>query len=212
MIRHTVREGECISSIAADYGLFRDTVEAENASLKRVRGSLNMLVPGDVVVVPERRRRTETVVSGASYRFRRKGVPEIFCIRFVDANDSPRAGLGYRLSVDGAAPLTGTTDARGMVRRYVSPNAQRVELALTAPDGRVERYTFALARLPPPDTIAGAQARLKSLGFYHGEQTGALDDGTRLALRAFQASHNVASSGELDSGTVDALKREYEAR
>ena len=54
--KHTVQEGECVSSIAHDYGLLPNTVweYEENRTLRELRKNPNVLLPGDVLVIPDK--------------------------------------------------------------------------------------------------------------------------------------------------------------
>ena len=52
---HVVREGECMSSLAAQKGLFVAQIfeHPANAQLSTVRGDPNILLPGDRVTIPQ---------------------------------------------------------------------------------------------------------------------------------------------------------------
>jgi N-acetylmuramoyl-L-alanine amidase len=57
MPNHNVVQGDCVLSIAEQYGFFWETVwnHPSNAELKKKREDPAILYPGDVVFVPEKR-------------------------------------------------------------------------------------------------------------------------------------------------------------
>jgi hypothetical protein len=75
--RHEVQPGDCVTSLAHGAGFFPDTVwnDAENTDLRQKRKQMNLLEPGDVVVIPDLRVKEESGGTDATHRFRRKGVP-----------------------------------------------------------------------------------------------------------------------------------------
>jgi hypothetical protein len=54
--------------------------------------------------------------------------------------------------------------------------------------------------------ISAVQDALKREHFYFGKSNGLLDEPTRDALRRFQARHGLEATGEVDSGTLQALQ------
>jgi N-acetylmuramoyl-L-alanine amidase len=85
MAKHTVRQGDCISSIADKYGFFPDTLWnlPENGELKQRRQDPNVLFSGDEVFVPDKREKTESCATEQRHRFRRKGTPAILRLRIM---------------------------------------------------------------------------------------------------------------------------------
>jgi hypothetical protein len=85
MAKHTVKQGECISSIADKYGLFWDTLwnHPENAELKRQRKDPNVLLAGDEVFIPEKEEKNESCETEQTHRFRLKGVPAKLRLRLM---------------------------------------------------------------------------------------------------------------------------------
>lgn len=77
MTNHTVRQGECISSIAYEYGFFPNTIwnHPDNEQLKQLRKDMNLLEVGDIVKIPEKEEKEESAASEQKHRFRKKGVP-----------------------------------------------------------------------------------------------------------------------------------------
>jgi len=74
---HSVSSGECISSIAYQYGFFWETLwnHADNAALKDKRSDPNVLMVGDVVHVPDLTQGDESCASDQEHKFELKGVP-----------------------------------------------------------------------------------------------------------------------------------------
>ncbi len=102
---HTVRQGECIHSLAERYGFFPDTLwdHAENRDLRDLREDSNILQPGDVVHIPDLTEREESGSTDERHRFRRRGVPAMLRVVFyrppepeeeADDNDSDDGGGG----------------------------------------------------------------------------------------------------------------------
>ena len=108
--RYRVRQGDCISSIAVGFGIDPETLwnDGANAKLKSQRREPNVLYPGDVVTIPDLRKRVESAATEAKHRFRRKGMTETIEIQLIDGDDAPLADEPYALQVDGKSSR-GTT-------------------------------------------------------------------------------------------------------
>lgn len=207
---YEVAVGECISSISFERGFFRRTLEdhPKNAELKRNRKDLTMLLPGDVVHIPDKTTKSLEAATNLRHRFRRRGVPEILRLRLLDRDGKPRAGLAYKLRVD-ALKYEGKTDANGAFQHFIAPDAKLGELILAGKDGD-ETYTLQLGRMPPIDDIRGVQVRLHNLGHYRGEFSGEMDEETKRSLFRFQDLNQLSCTGELDDATRAKLKSSYQ--
>jgi hypothetical protein len=203
-----VKEGEGISSIAFRYGLFPDSVwnDPHNRGLKESRKDSNVLFPGDVVYVRDRQLKEVEGHTEERHRFRRKGVPEVLRLRFLDEEGGPRAGVAYVLDLDGTL-LDGTTDADGVLERQVPPNARGGTLTLGS-GTQQELLELRLGHLDPISEITGVQGRLDNLGYACGDEFGEPGAETRRALRRFQADHGLPVTGEADDATRQALEQE----
>lgn len=201
---HTVEQGECVSSLAFENGLFWETVwnHPGNAALKEQRTSPFILQPGDVVHVPDVRPKDVSVATGQRHVFRRKGVPEKLNLQFR-LEGKARAGLPYRLTIDGKV-TRGELDGEGKLSQFLLPNARTGTLVLEAKEGE-EEYPLQLRHLDPVDTVTGLQARLQNLGLFAGEIDGAMSPATLDALHVFQRRSSLAETSELDPATRDAL-------
>jgi N-acetylmuramoyl-L-alanine amidase len=91
MIRHIVQQGECVSSIAEDYGFFWQTIwnHPENSALKQARGEPNVLEPGDEVVIPDKTLKEQNCPSDQRHSFRRKGTPAKLRLRLLTPAPPP---------------------------------------------------------------------------------------------------------------------------
>ena len=201
--RHKVRQGEDVSGIAVAYGVPVKKVidHPENASLKSERKGLNILRPGDVVVVPDREDREETAATGQKARFRKKSEKTMLRLKLLDDDFQPRANVKYKLVVAGKTS-EGATDGSGILKEPVPPAAERGHLIL---DGK-DVLPLSFAALDPADSLSGVRQRLSNLGFAAGEGDGPMDGKTRGALRRFQKAHGLNESGDADAATKAKLE------
>jgi len=212
--RHTVRRGECLTSIAYAHGFALRALQEANQELieKRQRGAT--LLEGDVVQLPARNVRRLAAQPGQRLRVKRRGVPETFRPRFLDFQGRPRAGLSFiahvRTSTGDPLPdHAGTTDGGGYAVTPVPPDATSVEVTFTE-ELFAERHAFALGLLPPIDTVAGLMARLNALGYGCGEPESAMTDRARSALARFREGEGLSPERGFDSQAQSALARAFE--
>ncbi|WP_437840547.1 peptidoglycan-binding domain-containing protein [Sorangium sp. So ce1153] len=200
--RHRVGVGECISSIALRYGLRPEALwdHPDNAELKRQRPNMFQLVPGDEIAIPAIRVREEKAVTGRRHTYRRRGVPERLRVQLKDDEARPRAGIPYRIDIDGSL-LDGATDGEGRIEHWIAPDARLALLTLDAPEGP-EEYEIQLGRQRPAADDPRIIACLRDLGLLG---SGEDPPSVIAALRAFQASRGIAVTGDADEETIAAL-------
>ena len=198
---HPVAAGECITSISDRYGFFWQTVwdHGLNAQLKERREDPNTLVPGDAVYIPDKRDKAESVATGASHKFKKRGIPAVVRLQIFDGEEF-RANQEYKFFIEGETH-SGVTDDSGFLEVHIEPSVHKGKLTI-GPDEAVFQFLF--GELPPIDQTEGVQARLVNLGFYC-EINGELDDLTREALLAFQQRFELEETGEADDTTRDQL-------
>jgi len=205
--KYTVRQGDCISSIAFKYGLFPDTIwnDSKNNKLKQDRKDPNVLLPGDEVYIRDKEEKEESCSSEKKHRFKRKGVPERLRIQFMDEEDKPRSNESYTLEIDGDLSES-KTDKDGKVEIWIPPNAKKGKI--TFPDSG-EEYELELGELDPVTEITGVQARLSNLGFYEGEVDGKMCEELEQAIRDFQENKGLETTGKLDESFRQKLEKVY---
>lgn len=206
--QHTVAPGDCLSSIAYTAGFYPETIwnAAENAELRAQRERGTILAPGDVLYVPDKRPKSESVNTGAIHPFRRRGVPSKLHLQVLD-DGKPVANRPYVVSVDGAV-RSGNTDIDGRIRVSIPPNAKKAKVRVGEGADLIQ-YELNLGHLRPIDDIAGVQARLEALGYDCGGEDGLVGDRTREALRGFQRKHSLPESGEMDETTRAKLREVF---
>lgn len=118
---YTVQTGDCCSSVARQNGLrdYHALYDAPgNASLRGQRPNPNQLNPGDTITVPSRST-PRTGATDATHRFVTEAHPVKLRIRLVDQTDRPVANATCVLHLGGAAGITVTTDANGLLQQQV---------------------------------------------------------------------------------------------
>ena len=206
-ISHTVEPGDSVLSLSEQHGLFAPTIwnDSSNAALRTQRTDMNILLPGDVVVVPDTRVRLEKRATGKKHRFRRKGLPAIFRIQIFDQN-IPVANKDFKLIVNGEEQ-SGKTDSMGIAEKFISAGAR--EGLMIVGDNEI-KLTLQFGFLNPMDDISGIQNRLQNLGYDCGSEVGVLNDQTRQALRDFQRNHQIKITGEPDAATKAKLDQVHD--
>lgn len=207
MPSHKVAQGDCLLSIAEKNGFFWETLweHPNNAELKKKRDNPAILLPGDVVFVPEKQIKEVSEPTNQVHKFKVKNSPAKLNLRFLDDSDKPRANLKYVLSIDGQE-FTGVTDGQGAIKVSIPPQAKSGKLIFEEEN---EEYDLFLGFLDPIDKITGIQARLKGLGFYKAETSGKMDEKTKEAIREYQITLGLEPTGELDDELRNKIKNAY---
>jgi hypothetical protein len=206
---YVVKQGDCMASIAIHTGFFWKTLWdlPENSSLKGKRKDPYVLLPGDVVVIPDVRLRIEERPTDSTHKFVRKGVPEKLRVVVLDDGEQPIAGSKYTLEIDGKSS-DGVTGSDGVIEHPIRPNACQAHLIVGEGDSRRE-YKLNLGHMDPIDTISGQQARLFNLGFYDGPVNGKPNGQMRTGVMMFQKKNHMEATGDCDAATQDKLKQTF---
>jgi hypothetical protein len=200
---YQVKQGDCIFSIAFEKGFFADTIwnHPNNKDLKELRKDPNVLLPGDIVFVPDKRLREYSEGTNQVYKYKCKNTPKSLQFQFIEF-DIPIKDMGYTLDVDGVKSK-GKTDGDGMVKTMIVPNAKIAKLVFE----NGSEFRFELGHLDPVDNITGLQARLSRLGLFDGKIDGVMNDKTKEAIIEFQHAKNLNETGEADADTKNLLEK-----
>ena len=207
-INYQVKQGDCISSIAFEHGFFGDTIwnHPNNKDLKTKRQDPNILMPDDIVHVPDKRLKEVSESTNQVHKFKCKNTPEKFKIQLLIEGE-PRADEEYELEIEDLK-FSGKTDGQGRIQQSIPPNAKKGKLLLSK---GTEVYQLQLGNLNPSDEITGAQGRLWNLGLYFGPIDGKMSDEFEEAIQEYQFTKNIEPDGKLTPATRDFLKADYGA-
>lgn len=205
---HTVREGECLASIAKSYGFhdWRTVYEhGDNAALRRARPNPSLLLPGDQVAIPPLFEKVAKRPTGQAHRFQIKLARKELALQLRDHDGAPLASEPYELEVDGATPRKGQTDGEGRLRELVPVGSAQARL--TVGDRVIELRLGHLEPLReiPDEHLEGVDDRLRNLGY----PVGPTKASRAAALALFQADHDLEITGRPDTATIDALEQHH---
>ncbi len=206
-ISHTVEPGDTVVSLADKHGLYAVTIwdHPSNSKVRELRTDMSVLMPGDVVTIPDKRVKFEKRPTGKKHVFRRKGIPAILKLQLFRMH-IPRAKQKYCLTVEGVEKK-GTTDDMGILQEYVPAQATDAELVIGDDECRI---SLRFGQLDPLNEIAGVQKRLNNLGYDCGPPDNRLNDATKAALTMFQRDHGLRQSGEIDADTKQKLNEVHD--
>lgn len=198
--QHRVRQGEDLTSIAIRYGFNPQTIwdDSANSELKRLRKNPNILMPGDIITIPDKRDREESGGTESRHSFVALGRTRTLKLELKNDEGEALANCDYRLRID-ETWREGSTDGNGQLNEQIPIRARRALLII---DGK--EIALRVATLDPISTVSGVQARLRNLG-YHVEQNGQLDRRTITAMQAFQRANNIPESSEINDQTTSKL-------
>ena len=203
--RITVVQGDCVASLAYQYGLLPQTLWDANAALHKERKSHSVLYPDDQLTIPPLSAKQETVKAGSRYTIRRKGLPEMFRIAFEDPSGVRRTQAPYLVTFKTAegetlASRRGETDDKGYLIEPVPPDVWEARVLLLQDDEQEEHH-YRIGYLDPVSTISGVQARLNNLGFFCGEEDGEMSAWLTDILAEFQQHYGLPVTGEICDAT-----------
>ena len=205
---HVVREGECMSSLAAQKGLFVAQIfeHPANAQLSSVRGDPNILLPGDRITIPQFQRKDVDRSTELRNKFVLLGEPVFLRVQVMD-RDKPLGGQPFTLVIGGVT-IQDTTQADGTIETRIPPDATTGILRVGTGAGLVQ-LTLKLGALSPVANAKGVQERLQNLGFECGPIDGIVGPRTRAAVRNFQTKFGLPPDGILGPQTRQLLKEKH---
>ena len=205
--KYIVKDGDCMDSISLHHGFFWETLwnDGGNSEIREVRQDPFVLLSGDRVHIPEKRRKEDPGATERRHRFRRKGMPAHFELTLYE-NGSPRKNTPYTLIIANAANREGVTDENGTLREAIPPDAREGRLLIGE---KREELKVSFGRVDPITELSGVKFRLKNMGFFHGAINNELTPETTAAIAEFQRAENLPGEGKLDDATRAAIREAH---
>jgi hypothetical protein len=173
--QHTVLPGEHLAGIAAAAG-FSDFMtvwnDPGNAQLRQLRHSPNILLPGDIVTIPDRIVKSAQGADSQRHEFTLFGPELLLNLKLEDTEGDAIAGQDCVLHVtakdaNGRQALTQefklTTDTNGKISQLLSEDANLAELAFDD-----DKFLVVIGGLNPVREATGMRQRLNNLGYFAG--------------------------------------------
>lgn len=200
--QYTVAPGDYLAKIAERFGFFDEATiwnDPANAALRQLRPNPEVLLPGDVITIPDKETRVEEGQTERRHRFvvRRSRLRLRIAVR--DRFDTVQSGLAVGLALDGPAE-TPVTDGQGIVERAIAPSAGSGTFAALGEEAAVH-----VGFLDPVDAPSGWKARLNNLGYAAGPADRPTPVEERSALEEFQCDFGLPVTGKADGATLQRL-------
>lgn len=211
---HIVKQGECLSSIAAAYG-FADwhTIydDPANANFRRKRPDPNLIYPGDELNVPDLDPGNKNCSTEKRHVFVLSNKPTYFNVRIQTSAKQALAQAAYQLKLD-TTTLEGSSDDDGWIKVEIPPLSELGTLTLwpePADKDHQFQWNVKLGHLDPLETTTGVKARLSNLGYDCGEVNDQQDEFYDSAVRQFQQDNDLVVDGIVGPKTRGELKQAH---
>jgi len=213
-VEYTVQQGDCLASIAKQYG-FSDwnTIynDDSNTNFRKLRPDPHVLLPGDRLSIPDKKIKSEFCQTAQVHTFQLTNQPIHFRVVVRNIDGQPLGGKKYKLSV-GDATYEGVLPDNGLVDQPIPPDALEGKLTVWTDESDPElmdTWALKLGHLDPVESLTGVQARLNNLGYDCGPVDGINGPRTQAAVRAFQQDQGLDVDGIPGPKTQAALKTEH---
>jgi len=197
-VEYIVQHGDHASRIAAKFGFLDFSTifdDPANKELKEKRKNPHVLLPGDVVAIPDKQVKEVDAATTKRHRFVASAITLQLRLKFIDYPQKPLAGKECAVKVD-AASETITTDGDGKIETDILPDSKIAKVTILSLD-----FSAEIGGLDPVDTDSGVEARLNNLGYAVAPEDDRDEDELKSALEEFQCDQKIDITGENDDAT-----------
>jgi hypothetical protein len=223
---YVVRQGDYLSRLACAYGFDANAVwnDPANRELRGRRPNPEVLLPGDVLRIPEAPDAGLSVSSGSTHRYRAH-VPTTRVTIRLHEEAKPKAGEAFVIEGAGPERIVGTTGDSGVIAFDVPITVSECLLRLPK---RGVAYPLLVGHLDPHNEPSGVAARLEHLGFLAPDLRTTLErgllgagayrptvpeppaDALVEAIKSFQRYAGIQPTGVANEETMEALRRAHD--
>lgn len=199
---HTVKQGEDMVTIAANYFVADWKAIYDHAANKRLKEMRpdpmylypGYLYPGDVVYIPDLEPQTFNLAADQSHTLTVEVPKNELSLTLADEEGKPFANADYEL-VFGNTTVRDKLDGNGLLKRQIPAQVTRAKLTVwhnPQDSNDFLEYDLNFGEMDPADEITG----INDFGVLSSD-----------ALSQFQADRGIEVTGELDQATLDELKK-----
>lgn len=200
---YTVAQGDHIASVAADAGFLSwRTIwdDGKNSAIREKRNP-NVLYPGDVLEIPAKQKKEESIPTTEYSTFQTIGDPVQLKIVVQDWAGNAIVDTELDIQLDGGEKIRTAGDGSA-TKKTVDPQGQREGTLV------VKGYALALklGHLDPVEELSGQVWRLNNLGYRAGEPADTSNMDFRSAVEEFQCDNSLTVDGICGPNTQAKLK------
>lgn len=233
---YVIKQGDYLFKIAHEqnFDAMKVWQAPENADLRKRRPNPNILLPGDVLYIPDAKTRepqTFALTPNTTNTFTSSAPSVAIIVKLIGTNSTTYSSRAY--TVKELPALTDLqTDGSGTATFQAPVTLDIATLSFT---DTAESFSFTIAALNPIDSLSGMFQRLQNLG-YIGDRLGYSDDDRAAAIALVRAgllalkaqptdgsdppsasnplpaggdNGGLSDDGILDSATQDSLLQAY---
>jgi hypothetical protein len=213
MKTHKVTPGDCCSKLAEQYGFHEaDAIysHTSNAALKAKRDNPNLLCKNDKVIIPEKKKSSESCADSTKHCFKAQGIRTHLRFLVEDFEGNALSGKSYELEV-GNDKSIGTTGSDGLIEHLIHAGHTKGNLLVWLDGTKTKSILWPLeiGYLEPHTENSGVQSRLNNLGYDCGKVDAVIGKKTKSAIHAFKKKNGLADDDVLDTATRDKIKEIY---
>jgi len=207
---YVVKQGDFLARLAYVHGFDADDVWAnpKNQELKDTRDP-NVLMPGDLLFIPDKRVQPSKPLGNGSTNAYTAAIPTVTMSLYLKSPDgAPLAAEPYEVHGVGDI-IENVTQGDGLLELEVPVTIRVFQVTLPQQE---RSFDVHVGHLCPTDQESGTAGQLASLGYLDMPPhagVGQIRDDFHAAVAMFQEDNDLAVTGEVDSGTRDAIDSAY---